>query len=140
MSNDFVIAVFRSPGCPNILHNNPRGENERIRHVRRKVDRAVDLIEVSASRRGMRFVDAYLDAALCLCFEVHIDSHVGQEHAGDAVPRPALNPPGCYDEEEGTFDAPASTSIRYNNHCPANHGIRIQQCFVYSVCTSVTYM
>jgi hypothetical protein len=71
-------------------------------------------LERGSARGGNK---AYLDAALCLRFEVHVNGHIREDKACDAVPGPRLNPPRRYDEEYGPFHTPASPRIRHYYHC-----------------------
>lgn len=59
----------------------------------------------------------YLDTSLGLCLEVHVGDHVGEAQASDGEPSPRLHPPGCKDEKDGRFYAPAFAGIWNNYHC-----------------------
>jgi hypothetical protein len=91
----------------------------------RSNDRPVVLISGGGNRRRAKKTD--FDTTLRLCFEVHIDSHISEGEACDAVPCPRLDPPSRNDEENGSFDTPASSCVWYDHHCHVNRKAKVSQ-------------
>lgn len=115
--DNLLVAILWSPCCPYILHDGSCGEDHEVRDVRRHTNGTVNLKNRVRVMRRLRKQIAYLDTTLRLHFEVHVGGHVGEKQTRDTVPRPGLYPPRCDDEEQSSFDAPAPSGVRDDDHC-----------------------
>lgn len=111
MNGDLSGYLLRFPACPDELHKQSRRHEDDIRDPDRNVN--IFLLQ-----------DGNGNAALGFRFEAHVDDHVGQYESGDGIPRPRLDPPGRYDEEDGALDAPRVASVGDYQHRGV-HGIAL---------------
>ena len=100
MAGEFEIRGRRSPCDPEVLHDQAAGQEDRPDHPQGETE----------------FGFPEWHAVVCADLEVHVHDGVGKEDARDGVPGPALDPPGCDDEDDECLDAPGGTGVGDDHH------------------------